>query len=287
MYAADPAADHARHRRLLVEDQRLRRFYTNGLMAIASGMDEEFSRPEGPASGWHIYVSGRKPGQIKTDLASPKPVCPDCGFGNLDLSLLHCQCRHCGRSYKTRYGIPYLLRDGNATYSPKPKLPIVNTIPADHRIDQVLRASYARLHERGARPALRLFGVDPATAFTVRHLRQNGVEVLGVVTTVERWIGLTVEGVAIQALREVARFPEPILLSGHPGMESSARELLHAVGFTGTVYYFGDGTLEEGLPPVRVDETDRSPRLPAGEPSTPVTNRFARGLVRKLLGSWR
>jgi len=140
---------------------------------------------------------------------------------------------------------------------------------------------------------VRIFGVDPGTAFTVRHLKQNGVEVLGVVTTVERWVGLTVENVRIQALREVAQSAEPLLLSAYPGLEAGAVEALHSVGFAGTVYRFGDSALEEVGRPVRIDDREIDPMPTASSasfsntvPSRWATARFARRLVGKLLSGW-
>jgi SAM-dependent methyltransferase/uncharacterized protein YbaR (Trm112 family) len=284
MYAANPAADHDYHRRLLVEDQRLRAYYTDGLLALASAMDEEFSRPEGPAGGWHIFVSCRKPGQTRADLAVPRPRCPACHSPQLDTSLLNCQCRGCGRAYKTRYGVPYLLRDENTAYSPKATPPIDRSgeVPADRHINEVLRASYRRLHEAVARPAVRLFGIDPATAFTIRHLKQGGIQILGVVTTTERWAGLRVEGVLIQALPEVARSPEPLLLSGHPGLETSAIAALRAVGFTGIVYSLIDGSAEHGWQPVRIEQP-----IEIGTPAhqTDAADNVLRRVARKFW--WR
>jgi SAM-dependent methyltransferase/uncharacterized protein YbaR (Trm112 family) len=296
MYAADPAADHARHRRLLVEDRRLRRFYTDGLLAMASALDEEFSRPEGPPSGWHIFVSGRKPGRLKPDLPPPQLRCPVCRGRDLESSLLHCRCRYCGRGYTTRYGIPYLLRDENVAYSPKAERPahLTGEVPTDQRIDRVLRASYPTLLTSSDRPGVRLVGIDPTTAFTVRHLRHHGLEVLGVGTTVERWVGREIQGAPIEPLEAAVDSTAPVVLSGYPASEVGAIEALLRVGFRGAIYSLEQGTAEEGLRRVQIGQREPdaaadavSPIPPAGpipatSPTPPAS--LARRLARRLLG---
>ncbi|HEY7650706.1 MAG TPA: methyltransferase domain-containing protein [Methylomirabilota bacterium] len=273
MYAADPAADHARHRRLLVEDRRLRGVYTDGLLAMASAIDEEFSRPEGPPSGWHVFVSARKPGRLNPDRPPPQPRCPVCRGRDLESSLLHCRCRYCGRSYTTRYGIPYLLRDTAR---------LIGGVPTDQRIDRVLRASYPKLFTSSDRPGVRLMGIDPTTAFTVRHLRHHGVEVLGVGTTVERWVGREIHGAPIERLEAAAETSAPVVLSGYPGAEVEAIEALARVGFLGTVYSLEQGTAEEGLRRIRIDLPKPAAEAEAASPIPPAG--LARRLVRRLLG---
>jgi hypothetical protein len=132
---------------------------------------------------------------------------------DLESSLLHCRCRYCGRGYTTRYGIPYLLRDENVAYSPKAERPahLTGEVPTDQRIDRVLRASYPKFLTSSDRPGVRLVGIDPTTAFTVRHLRHHGLEVLGVGTTVERWVGREIQGAPIEPLEAAVDSTAPVV----------------------------------------------------------------------------
>src|SRR5262245_7824043 len=289
-HASDPGADHARHHRLLVEDRRRRRVYADGLLAMASAIDEEFSRAEGPPSGWQLFVSGRKPGRLDPDRPPPQPRCPVCRGRDLETSLLHCRCRYCGRSYPTRYGIHYLRRE---------PAPSTGEVPSDQRIDRVLRASYPMLLASSDRPRVHLVGIDPTTAFTVRHLRQHGVDVLGIGTTVERWMGREIHGEPIEPLEAAAESTAPVILSGDPGSEVGAIEALLRVGFRGALYSLEQGTSEEGLRRVRIDQREpeakpeaaplpqASPPSPASLPppvSSPPRAGLARRRIRRLLG---
>lgn len=221
MYAYDPTANPEVYRRLVIEDPRTRRFYTDGLMALAAGLDREFSSPEDPPGGWHIFVSCRKPGVLNENLPVPRPVCPDCLSPKVESSLLHFRCRVCAREHRVRFGVPYLLRDPKAAFSPKQWS--VDNLGMDRRVHAALSALYPRLK---AQRSVWLFGVDQATRFTVLHLRANGVAVEGIVTTATQHLGKQVEGVPVLSPTALKSQSTPLLVSGYIGDEGAAQTLL-------------------------------------------------------------
>ena len=146
MYSADPSTDHERHRQRLVEYERLRGLYVDGLFGIASALDEEFSRSDGPSDGWHVFVVARKPGELDTSRGTPTPRCPVCVSADLEFERLATRCSNCGLDYTTRYGVPYLLRHAQAAFSPQRARPahLDTDIPVDAHIAAVVDASTAQ-----------------------------------------------------------------------------------------------------------------------------------------------
>jgi SAM-dependent methyltransferase len=277
MYAGDPHSDHSRHQRLLVEDQRLRRFYTDALLAIAAGIDDEFSS-DSETEGWHVFVTARKPGTLDPSLPVPEPRCPTCGSSRLATSMTSTACDSCGRTYLTRYGNPYLLVDDTATFSPKRERPahLAETEPLDLRIDAVLSASYA-----DPPPRVALYGVDPTTAFTVRHLQQAEVEVVAATAATDRWNGHLIEGVPIVDLDDIPH-DVPIIVSAFPGTEDVLNE--SATRFSGrTVYSIAQGDKDTGLKAVGLSDD----RVTPPETADPSVGDRAAPRIRALIRRWR
>jgi hypothetical protein len=233
MYAYDPAADSERYRRRVITDARLRRFYTGGLIALAAGLDDEFTRPDGPPGGWHVFVSCRKPGRLDPNRPKPEPVCPACGSADSDRSLLHFRCRACRREYRVRFGVPYLLRDYSAVFSPKLDRLGRGETEVDRQIAARLRSLAPDLRARGGRVVL--YGVDPATRFTILHLRSDGFEPVAVAGTDGRYVGRDVVGVPVVAVADLGRYEPPVLLSGYPG-DGDPAEAVRQAGHRGPVY---------------------------------------------------
>lgn len=232
MYSADPRADHDRHRRLLVEDDRIRRFYVEGLWAIGGAIDEEFSRDQGADRGSHIFVTGRAPG-AQGLLPPPEPRCPTCRAVALRAERFTCTCESCGREYQSRFGIPYLLIDDSATYSPKSDAGRRDERPLDRRIDSAIDAMAAWFQ---AHRSVTFFGVDPSSAFVIRRLCADGVRVAGVVSTDPSLEGFEIEGVPIHGLRAVSELALPVIVSAYPSSARTAEAALTPFTETEIVY---------------------------------------------------
>jgi SAM-dependent methyltransferase len=286
MYASDPAADHTRQRRLWVEDAVIGDVYTQGLMTIASALDDEFSRTEGPADGWHVFVSARKPGSLDLSLPTPHPWCPACNSRSLETSLLECRCSDCGRSYMTRFATPYLLLDNNTAYSPKQQRPAhlaADVVALDRQIDAVLRSSYTALRDLAPGARVQLFGINQATAFTIRHLREHGLTVEAVGTDVGRLVGEQIEGVRIVGLPDLA--PDvPLLLGPDPRSVPDVIETLRTYGYSGLVISLAQSSAA-GAVPLVVLPLDSTPRgsVPTAEAEAEGQPTALRRLARRVL----
>jgi SAM-dependent methyltransferase len=239
LYAGPPGADSDEYRRLIQEDPRFCSIYRDGLRALAAGMENEFSLPAGPPHGWHVFVTGKKPGEMRPGLPTPAPSCLFCGQRDLELSLRACRCPGCSRTYQVRFGVPYLLRDYGTAYSAKSDSNRTRNQVIEDRIDQALGASLAALREDlKSGSELFLIGIDAATSFTLRRLGADGVQVAAIGASNERHVGKDVDGIPISSIADLAARDGIALLSGFQDSAAPEPALLRAAGFRGRILYF-------------------------------------------------
>jgi SAM-dependent methyltransferase len=87
----------------IINDPEYRSIHKEALLAIASGLEDEFHNTGGPPGGWHVFISCKKPGFLSSDLPVPQPCCLGCGK-TLEISLRRCVLR------VMRQGISHALR---------------------------------------------------------------------------------------------------------------------------------------------------------------------------------
>jgi hypothetical protein len=186
----------------------------------------------------------------------------------------------------TRFATPYLLLDNNTAYSPKQQRPAhlaADVVALDRQIDAVLRSSYTALRDLAPGARVQLFGINQATAFTIRHLREHGLTVEAVGTDVGRLVGEQIEGVRIVGLPDLA--PDvPLLLGPDPRSVPDVIETLRTYGYSGLVISLAQSSAA-GAVPLVVLPLDSTPRgsVPTAEAEAEGQPTALRRLARRVL----
>lgn len=250
MYAWPPDASRQEYAQLIRSDAHYRSVHRDGLAAIASLMRREFEVDAGPASGWNVFVSCRKPGTLSASLPVPQPRCLFCGHERIDRTFERCVCTACGHVYQTRFGRSYLLRDPSTAYCPKP----AERYAADwaERLEQRIASALDALSRNAPAllgPAKRvvLVGVDSSSEFTLAHLQRYGagIHVDAVASLEQRSVGYEIGGTPIVSLDDLAGVGTPLLLSGLGSKQHAAlAQRLRAAGHTGTILSIADRRID-------------------------------------------
>lgn len=227
-------------RKLLSEEP----IYLEALRGMCAFLVDELSDPQ-PDSGWFIYVSCRKSGQIDSRKETPSPCCPECRSDTL-VSGPHqrIECRTCSRKFEVFYGVPCLLSDEHWS---KNAITTLNAdLPADEHVERILLPTCRQLTGDANAASAQLFGVDPTTAFTIAILRKHNINVCAIGSDDKRLFGASLSGVPIVSAHELQ--PIPLILSGYMSEEAerSTLESLGRYGFSERVYSLRQGSEEEG-----------------------------------------
>lgn len=159
-----------------------RGFYEESLRALTNFLAED------AGEGWQVYMTCRKPGEIKS-LPTPEPVCLKCR-SPLTRSLDACGCPSCNTEYRSEWGNPYVLSDFTKVYSPK-----ATTSPTT-RTDFVRTALADLMPKLPATVAI--YGFDKSTRYVIRSLASRGIKVEAIYSDNPLFIGATICGVTIR-----------------------------------------------------------------------------------------
>jgi hypothetical protein len=136
-----------------------------------------------------------------------------------------------------RFGIPYVLRDYNRTYSPKKAHRPKRAMISEQEISLALDGFYekAALY-LGSEPQIILFGIDPSTEYIIRHAQQYGIKIAAICSQNQRYVGQLIRELNVVGIDRLAEFDAPLLTSAFSTLDSRLMKELRKSGYKGRIF---------------------------------------------------